>query len=273
MFKEDLIPKFNEMYSNTLSLEYIKDQETYTLMSQDKIKVACKKCNHSWFTSMQNVFVFRAGCYDCCRGKGYSMDEIKILSYIKDNYIPKEHWFSFKHAEHGGQINIRPKPPKNIPGFTPPYFYSCDGFTRVIYEYNKEEKRLYKIKEHNLKGTVFEVFGDYHHSNPLYSKPNDTSCKNGMTHKQNYEYTMNRIKHIEEQGYKVFYIWITDFRRFTRELERYNREEIEDQPNLFDYMNIEKKPDPCVRVDYSLLAKGTKKILSDRNLNSFNDFE
>ena len=80
-----------------------------------------------------------------------------------------------------------------------------------------------------------------------------------MTHKQNYEYTMNRIKHIEEQGYKVFYIWITDFRRFTRELERYNRGEIEVQPNLFDYMNIEKKLDPNIRVDYSLLTKGTKK--------------
>ena len=96
-----------------------------------------------------------------------------------------------------------------------------------------------------------------------------------MTHKQNYGYTMNRIKHIEEQEYKVYYIWITDFRRFTRELERYDGGEIEeeDKPNLFDYMNIEKKLDPNVRVDYSLLTKGTKKILNDRNLNSFNGFE
>ena len=78
-----------------------------------------------------------------------------------------------------------------------------------------------------------------------------------MIHKQNYEHTMNRIRHIEEQGYKVFCIWITDFRRFTRELERYNRGEIEkkDRPNLFDYINIGKKLDQSVRVDYSLLTK------------------
>ena len=38
-------------------------------------------------------------------------------------------------------------------------------------------------------------------------------------------------------------------------------------------MNIEKKLDPNIRVDYSLLTKGTKKILSDINLKSFNDFE
>ena len=38
-------------------------------------------------------------------------------------------------------------------------------------------------------------------------------------------------------------------------------------------MNIEEKLDPSVRVDYSLLTKGTKKIFSDLNLKSFNDFE
>ena len=267
MLKAELIRKFNEMYSNTLTLEYIKDQETYTLMSQDKVKVACKKCTHSWYTSMQNVFIFKAGCYECCRGKGYSMDEIKILTYIRDNYISNDHRSSFKHAEQGGQIVIRPKPPKNIPGFISPYHYSCDGFTRIIYEYNKNEKKLYEVKDHNLKGTVFEVFGDYHHSNPLYYKPNDISCKNSMTHKQNYEHTMNRIKYIEEQGYKVFYIWITDFRRFTRELEKGA------EPNLFDYMNIEKQYIPNSRLDFSLLSKGTKKILYERNTINFNDFE
>ena len=40
-----------------------------------------------------------------------------------------------------------------------------------------------------------------------------------MTHKENYEYTMNRMKHIAEQGYKVMYIWITDFKRYTLDLE------------------------------------------------------
>ena len=66
---------------------------------------------------------------------------------------------------------------------------------------------------------------------------------------------------LKSKGYKVFYIWITDFRRFTRELERYNKGEIEEEnkPNLFDYINIEKKLDPSVRVDYTLLTKCTKK--------------
>ena len=33
-------------------------------------------------------------------------------------------------------------------------------------------------------GTVFEVLGDFHHSNPLYYKPNDISPRKSMTHKQ-----------------------------------------------------------------------------------------
>ena len=48
---------------------------------------------------------------------------------------------------------------------------------------------------------------------------------------------MNRLKHIEEQGYKVMYNWITDFKIFTLDLE--HAEQIGNiGPNLFDYMNI-----------------------------------
>ena len=55
-----------------------------------------------------------------------------------------------------------------------------------------------------------------------------------MLHKENYEYTMNRLRHIEEQGFKVLYIWISDFRKFSWELEK--------KPNvhLFNYMNRKK---------------------------------
>ena len=263
MLKEEVINKFNQMYSNSLTLDHIYESQEYNLMSQDKLKVSCNKCHHSWSTSIQNILVFRAGCYECCKGKGYSMDEIKILSYIRDTYIPKEHRSAFRHAERGGQLVVRPKPPRNIPGFIAPYHYQCDGYTHKTYEYNKDKKILNEIED--FRGTVFEVLGDYHHSNPLYYKPNDISPKTGLTHKQNYEYTMNRIKHIEEQGYKVFYIWITDFRRFTRELEKGTI------PNLFDYMNIEKvKSD--IRSDYSLLTKGTKKIMFNNFCADFNDF-
>ena len=50
---------------------------------------------------------------------------------------------------------------------------------------------------------------------------------------------MNRLKHIEEHGYKVMHIWITDFKRFALDLEESERTG-KTMPNLFDYMNVKK---------------------------------
>ena len=50
---------------------------------------------------------------------------------------------------------------------------------------------------------------------------------------------MNRLKHIEDHGYKVIYIWITDFKRFTLDLEKSERTG-NTAPNLFNYMNVKK---------------------------------
>ena len=81
-----------------------------SIESKGKIKVSCIQCKHSWTTSAKNALIFYLGCYECHKGKNYSMDEIKILKYIQENYIPNDG--TFRHAESGGQIVIRPKPPK-----------------------------------------------------------------------------------------------------------------------------------------------------------------
>ena len=66
-----------------------------------KIKVSCKICNHIWETSVRNAIVFRLACYICHRGKGYNMDELKILNYLHENYFPEDSTFRF--AGSGGQ--------------------------------------------------------------------------------------------------------------------------------------------------------------------------
>ena len=212
--KEDLIRKFTERYQ---TLDLSVNKEYYSL--NDRFSIACKKCNHSWLTSVKNALIFYLGCYNCHKGQNYSMDEIKILKYIEENYLPKGS-ISFQRI-------IYPKK-YNIPDFVPPRYYSVDGYS--FHSYVRKGNELEVVEG---KGSVFEVLGDYHHSNPEYYKPDDLSPKKGYSHKQNFEYTMKRLKHIEEQGYKVFYIWVTDFKRFTRDMER--------KACLFDYMNVEKK--------------------------------
>jgi len=80
-----------------------------------KIRVSCKVCNHIWDTSIRNVTVFSIACYNCHKGKGYSMDELKILTYLYENYFPRD--LTFRFAGSGGQHAMRYlKEPKNIPG-------------------------------------------------------------------------------------------------------------------------------------------------------------
>ena len=39
------------------------------LLDDGKIKVSCKKCQHSWPTSVSNAFVFHLACYNCHKEK------------------------------------------------------------------------------------------------------------------------------------------------------------------------------------------------------------
>ena len=252
--KEALEQKFNDIYKNKLIIEQMDNIESLNLLSKEKMKVRCKVCNHYWETAIKNVIYFRAGCYQCCKGRGYSMDEIKILNFIIDNYVPKEQQISFRHAEQGGQLVIRPKK-GNI---APASFYSCDGYIRYTFEYDPETKKAYEPEGKEGKGAVFGVLGDHHHSDPLYYGPDGGPPGPNMTHKQNYEYTMNRLKHIGDLGHKVFHIWITDFRRPTRELEKGG------VPHLFDYMNLEKRHGDSYKADYSLLTKGTQRTFGGK---------
>ena len=106
-----------------------------------KIKVSCKICNHIWETSVRNALVFSIACYICHKGKGYSMDELKILAYLHENYFPTD--LTFRFAGSGGQQAMRNlKDPKNIPGYKPPLYYQCDGFSRKTYNYDRETKTL-----------------------------------------------------------------------------------------------------------------------------------
>ena len=71
---------------------------------------------------------------------------------------------------------------------------------------------------------------------------------------------MNRLKHIAEQGYEMMYIWITDFKRYTLDLE-YSERNNTPKPNLFDYMNVNKTYNvkDNKQDDVKLLYKGSQR--------------
>ena len=74
---------------------------------------------------------------------------------------------------------------------------------------------------------------------------------------------MNRLKHIAEQGYKVKYIWITNFKRYTLDLEESEKNNTP-KPNLFDYMNVNKHY-ILGKQDTHLLYKGSQRVFQRNN--------
>jgi hypothetical protein len=59
--------------------------------------------------------------------------------------------------------------------------------------------------------TVYEFLGDYWHGNPARFKASDINKRNKKTFGQLYEETKARILRLEEKGYKVVFIWESDF--------------------------------------------------------------
>jgi len=60
--------------------------------------------------------------------------------------------------------------------------------------------------------TVYEFLGTIWHGDPRVCKPLDINYVNKKTFGQLYQETFDRIKLIEEAGYRVIYIWESDFR-------------------------------------------------------------
>lgn len=256
------INKFNEMYKQEFNLDMSTTRNR-------KVKITCLKCKRSFEAALNHMILSKTGCYTCNKNKDYSIDEIKCLEYIMNNYIPEHDRYLFCHAKNTyrqNTINITSISKElQDKGYIPPGYYKTDGYIRKTYEYKDGTLSEIYDRMKIRKGTVFEVLGDYFHSNLLYYNPDDRSPCKERTHKENYEYTINRLKHIEELGYKVYYIWITDFRRYLRDRENGNK------VNIFDYMNLE-KTNTTLEADYTLLPGGSQKILHKKNIESFNDF-
>ena len=214
MLKEYIIQRFYKRYSS-LTLETELEDHEYSLF--ETLEITCNKCKQKWQTKIINILLFRAICRNCLP-KGSSTDEIKILSFIREYYIPKDEQHLFKTAEEE-RLVIYPEPIKNKSiiggGYLVPPFYTPDAYSSITYYI--WDGIVDKSKKLGMKGSLFEILGDYYHSNPLFFDP-DTYFMNGMTHGDNYNNTMKRFAHLREQGYIVFHIWISDFRLFIRNL-------------------------------------------------------
>ncbi len=80
-------------------------------------------------------------------------------------------------------------------------------------------KREYPVKDLNFRvdgfdpetNTVYEFLGDYWHGNPEVFEAGKINPTNKKSFGKLYQETMERIDLLKENGYKVIYIWESDF--------------------------------------------------------------
>ena len=58
---------------------------------------------------------------------------------------------------------------------------------------------------------VIEFLGDYWHGNPKIYERTETNIRAGKTHGELLDYTFHRFSKISELGYKILYIWESDY--------------------------------------------------------------
>ncbi len=81
------------------------------------------------------------------------------------------------------------------------------------------ENREVKLKDVGFRvdgfdpktNTVYEFLGDYWHGNPRVFSPEKINPQTKKSFGQLYDETKARISRLEQAGYKVVYIWESDF--------------------------------------------------------------
>lgn len=69
---------------------------------------------------------------------------------------------------------------------------------------------------------IYEFLGDYWHGNPCLFNPNDFNKHNGKLMKELYNETFNRFNKLKSLGYKIIYIWESDYNKGKEPIEYIN---------------------------------------------------
>jgi hypothetical protein len=141
-----------------------------------KVNIICK--THGSFMQAPNDHLSGSGCNQCLPSN-YSKECIKWLKTIEYNL-----GYKLQHAENKGekQVILNNK------------IYRFDGY---------DEKT----------NTIYEYFGSVWHGNPNIYKPDDINPINKKSYGELYKKTIERLKILEENGYKIISIWDVDFKK------------------------------------------------------------
>jgi hypothetical protein len=224
--KDEFICNANKVHNGTYN--YI---ETEYINSQTKVKI---KCNlHGTFTQLPlNHVNHGKGCPKC---KSIKLSQLNTLStkefidmsksihgskydYSIVNYTgmknsvhiicPQHGMFSQKAGNHIYIKNGCPHCGYNVSKAEILWLDSLG----IPKEYRQKIIIIngikYKVDAYDKKNKiVYEYFGSFWHGNPKFYNPDDVNPKNGIKFGKLYQLTLEKIKNIENAGYKLIYDW------------------------------------------------------------------
>lgn len=147
------------------------------------VTIICNQCKLEFY-QIANNHLSGYGCSNCSF-RSHSKMSIEWLDFIKQLEDVK-----IRHAENGGEFTI------------PDTRYRVDGFCDETKE-------------------VFEFYGDYFHGNPEKYKRDTINSLTGHSMGELYDNTIRRQKRIEALGYKVTFIWESEWKKISEVMKSY----------------------------------------------------
>jgi hypothetical protein len=156
------------------------------------MKFICTIHNRPFTVPVDSVLRGKRGCSEC-RGGGFSQGSLKWILWLFSILKKYEPRLVAKTALTGSEHVIRNSK------------YRADALIGVV--------GGVKI--------IAEYHGDYWHGNPKYF-PQDLYHSGSMTVGEKYQKTLAKHDHIIKEGYKLIYIWESDWFRVNRLFKRWN---------------------------------------------------
>lgn len=215
--------EIHKKYQDTCLKNYGVDNYSKTLEFKEKSKNTCLE-NYgvdNYFKSLEfknkDISITQEE-YNRRMNEEFNEDFIKE-NFIVDGYFLKQEFmdYFFISESHVSKVkkrfNIKEKNRDTIERTF------LDEYSK---EYNLELEYQFYIKEIKVRcdgycastNTIIEFLGDYFHGNPLTKNEEEINVFNKKSMKQLYIETFKRFDEIVKHGFKIIYIWESDYKKY-----------------------------------------------------------
>lgn len=219
----EFIQKSKKIHNNKYDYSLVKYENC-----SKKVNINCNICG-SGFHQTPNTHLLGHGCPHC--SKTYPIGNEMFIEHSKKIHGDKYDYSFVNYINNTTPIKILCKKCKNIFEQKPVHHKNgsdCPICSRRRYS-SKIERKFFRDLNINIKkqkpiglyivdgfdqktNTIYEFLGDYWHGNPKIFSHMTTNPSTKKSHRELYLSTIDRFKKLKSLGYKIRYIWESDYK-------------------------------------------------------------